>query len=201
MQHLVDPKKIKPGDPTRMIPFTKAPVDVSVLVDEIDNQPELWDQYRLRTKAYDSPNPHATIHDIWIRYNDWKHYNPKKPRDFHKQHDSVFYPAYYKLPAIRPHLFDLIRAVKATRLGGVLITRIPPGHSVGPHKDLGWHAGYYRKFAVQLKGGPQQGFHFDGETIIADAGEVYEFDNAHLHWVTNDSDRDRMTMIVCLTTS
>ena len=125
-------------------------------------------------------------------------HNPKYPKDFFKEHDSVWYPAFEQLPALKPLIFSLMAHVEGERLGGVLITRIPPGSSVAPHKDVGWHAGYYRKFGVQLRGGPDQFFCFEGETMVADAGDVYEFDNTATHWVENRSDRERITMIVCI---
>ena len=182
-----------------MVPITERPIDVSAAVKELDANPELWNQFTLRTKEYAGQGePHRQIDDIWVRYNAWKNYNPKNPKRFFKEHDSVWYPAYAKLPALRPLIFGLMSVVEGERLGGVLITRIPAGRSVAPHVDVGWHAGYYRKFGVQLKGGPDQLFCFEGESVMAEAGEVYEFDNTEKHWVTNDSDRERITMIVCI---
>jgi quercetin dioxygenase-like cupin family protein len=84
-------------------------------------------------------------------------------------------------------------------LGGVLITHIPPGEGVAPHIDTGWHAEYYYdKYAVQLQGNKDQGFCFEGLTISAEPGQVYWFNNQKKHWVYNDSNEDRMTMIICV---
>lgn len=70
---------------------------------------------------------------------------------------------------------------------------------MSPHRDDGWHAQhFYEKYAVQLKGNQQQGFHFEGHTVRAEPGEVYYFDNSKTHWVTNESNEDRMTLIICV---
>jgi hypothetical protein len=114
-------------------------------------------------------------------------------------HDSVWYPECDVLP-VRDIVYPLMAAVRGERLGGVLITRIPPGQQCKPHTDPGWHARYYDKFAVQIKSAPGQCFHFHGESLAAEPGEVYWFDNAHTHWVTNDSTEERITLIVCIKT-
>jgi len=93
-----------------------------------------------------------------------------------------------------------MHCVGAERLGGVLITKVPAHDSVKPHHDEGWHATYYDKYAVQLASAPGQAFCFEGESFSAEPGQTYSFDNSHTHWVENDSDFDRMTLIVCLRT-
>jgi hypothetical protein len=188
---------LEPGRTPMLTELTMHPVDVTELCAQLDAHPELWDQYTLRTTAYEG-NPHKRVSDIWVRYNAWKNFNPADPAAFSMEHDSSWYPAYGILPALRPHIFGLMQVVEGERLGGVLITRIPAGSSVAPHIDRGWHAGYYRKFAVQLRGGPDQLFCFEGESLEANDGEAYEFDNSVPHWVLNNSNRERITLIVCI---
>ncbi|MCY1247967.1 hypothetical protein D9M72_613450 [compost metagenome] len=91
-------------------------------------------------------------------------------------------------------------AVQGERLGGVLITRIRPGQVCKPHTDPGWHARYYQKFAVQIAAAPGQSFNFEGHELVTKPGDIFWFDNSHTHWVTNESDTDRITMIVCIKT-
>lgn len=178
--------------------MTTSPINVSAAVAEIDANPELWNQFTLRREAY----AHTEMSDIWVRYNAWKNYNKRWPLKFHEEHHSTWYPAYDKLRALRPLIFGLLNLVAATELGGVLITRIPPGRNVARHKDVGWHAGFFaRKFAIMLRSNHKQAFCFDNESMLTDPGEVFEFDNGHDHWVTNDSDSERMTLIVSLRTT
>lgn len=149
----------------------------------------------MRTTAYETP--HKSVSDIWVRYNDWANFNGD-PQAFNAEHDSVWYPVIDKIPACRALVRKVFKHVKGSKLGGVLITRIPPGGEVKPHIDGGWHAGYYDKFAVQLQGNKDQAFCFEDSRLSAEPGELYTFDNSKLHWVTNDSDEDRMTLIVCI---
>jgi quercetin dioxygenase-like cupin family protein len=92
----------------------------------------------------------------------------------------------------------VFRRVHGKRLGGVLITRIPPGGEVKPHKDTGWHAGFYEKFAVQVASNEGQAFCFESDELRPMPGDLYTFQNHVLHWVTNPTPEERITMIVCV---
>jgi hypothetical protein len=153
--------------------------------------PELWNQ---RTERTASPaSPHHGLDDIWPRFAD-----PTTMRE-DGSHDSIWYPAADVLP-VRELVFPLMAGVRGERLGGVLITRIRPGQTCRPHTDPGWHARYYDKFAIQIEAEPEQSFHFAGHELVTKPGDVFWFDNAYTHWVTNDSQRDRITLIVCIRT-
>ena len=89
------------------------------------------------------------------------------------------------------------RRMGCKTIGGVLITRIRPGHKVDWHVDGGWHANHYRKFGLQIHGNQDQAFRFEDCELRAEPGELYEFINQRPHMVANDSDSDRITMIVC----
>lgn len=165
-------------------------IDVMPLVLALHRNPQLWNQNTMRTE--NPTSPHHGLSDIWVRYSDGEP-DPKA------EHDSVWYPAYKELPQVREIVFNLMRYVEGERLGGVLITKIPPGAMCKPHvDDYGWHSKYYDKYAVQLQGNAQQAFHFEGESFSARPGDIYWFNNQEKHWVTNDSNEDRMTMIVCI---
>ena len=174
------------GDPIRTV---ATGIDVAPIAWALAEHPELWNQNTARTASPDSP--HHGVDDIWARF-------AAPGVDGSAPHDAVWYPAAHVLP-VRDVVYDLARVFRADRIGGVLITRIPPGGMVQPHVDTGWHAGFYRKFGVQIASDPQQGFCFDGVCHVSKPGEVFEFDNAQRHWVVNGSkDAARITMIVCL---
>ena len=151
--------------------------------------PELWNQHTTRTE--DLSSPHHGLDDIWARYGD-----PERAHDG-SPHDAFWYPS-ADLLGIKAMCLDLMRGVDGVELGGVLITRIPPGASVKPHTDPGWHARRYEKYGVQITSAPGQAFCFDGEQLETRPGEVFWFDNAHTHWVTNPTPYERITMIVCV---
>lgn len=169
--------------------------DVSRLQDQLTCQPQLWDAIRLRTAPAQSP--HREVSDIWVRYNPIENFHGDM-QAFNAEHTPHWYPVAEQLPAARELAVEVMLDQSGFELGAVLITKIPAGCQVYPHIDQGWHARTFEKFAVQVKGHPRQAFHFEGEDLITAPGDLFWFDNAYPHWVTNDSDEDRITLIVCI---
>lgn len=165
-------------------------VDVSEAVKELEGHPELWGKYSLRKSSY----VHTMMTDIWVRYNDIKNIGPQ----FNDEHESAWYPDAELIPNIKKIAFELMNKLEGTRLGGILITKLPPGGRIEPHVDRGWHAGYYEKFYVALQNHPGSVFCWEGQEINARSGEVYWFRNDVPHWVENNSDKDRISLIVCM---
>lgn len=167
-------------------------VNVEPMLAALAANPQLWNERRERTSHADSP--HYGLDDIWPRYAD-----PRTMQD-DGSHCSMWYSPSQLLP-VRELVFPLMAAVQGEQLGGILITRIRPGQSCRPHTDPGWHARFYDKFAIQIAADPEtQAFHFDGHSLHSAPGDVFWFDNAYTHWVTNEGTQDRITMIVCIRT-
>lgn len=164
-------------------------VNVGPLLWALQANPQLWNADAQRTE--DAGSPHHEVDDIWVRYSE----TPEEPGP----HESVWYPSAALLP-VREIVYPLMQFVKGERLGGVLITRIRAGKQCKRHHDEGWHAKYYDKFAVQVQSAPGQFFCFDGEQLEPAPGDVYTFQNQFDHWVTNDTQHDRITLIVCIKT-
>lgn len=162
------------------------------IAEAIKDNPQLWNQHTPRVSMY----AHSDISDIWVRYNDFENYDGDMQK-FNEEHDSVWYPSAEVLPVMTV-IFDLMRDVQGERLGGVLITKVPSGRMVKPHVDGNWHARYYDKYAIQIESAKGQFFHFEDGDFHSEPGDIYQFDNSYLHWVTNDSEVDRITMIVCI---
>lgn len=162
------------------------------LVMALQRNPQMWDENPQRKEIY----VHSDVSDIWVRYNPVENYTDMV--SFNAEHDSQWYPSYYLLPQVRDIVFPLMHQVEGVRLGGVLITKIPPGGQVKPHIDAGWHAGYYSKYLVQLQSAPEQSFNFEDGKFCSLPGDIYMFDNSKLHWVINDSPVDRISLIVCI---
>jgi hypothetical protein len=174
-------------------------VDVSPLLAEIEAHPELWNAHSARRDAPGSP--HTQMSDIWVRYN-----HPsalKDPSTFNDEHFPVWYPAWEALPSLRQIVFSLMSATEGEHLGGVLITKIPPGCNIEPHIDRSWHVDFYNcKCYLSLKSSPGADFvldYADGQVVLNPRpGEIYRIDNRERHWVVNNSSDDRMTLIVCI---
>lgn len=174
-------------------------LDVSQLKQEILGHYDEFDRYNQRRVFNNSP--HAQMTDIWARYNDINPFLEKGSLEgFEAEHDSVWYPVIEKIPAVKKVVFDLMSKVDGERLGGVLITKLPVGGHIARHTDAGWHAQYYDKFFVPIQISEGAIFGFDDGDIHAKEGEAWWFDNSNPHWVTNNSNCDRIGMIVCIRT-
>jgi hypothetical protein len=175
--------------------------NVAPLVAQIGEHPELWNQHNVRKVSAGSP--HAEMDDIWLRYNRYERFCGDRST-FNDEHVPVWYPAARVLTAARPILFGIMAAVQGEMLCGVFITRIPPGGKILRHIDRGWHAEATDKFYVALKSPAGSAFHCDhdgeAESIYPEIGDIHMFDNRKLHWVTNDSDHEKMTLIVAIKT-
>jgi mannose-6-phosphate isomerase-like protein (cupin superfamily) len=164
-------------------------LDVLPLLLSLQLQPELWNRDSLRKEA--PGTPHSAMDDIWVRF-------AKGQEDFPKPHFAEWYPAYYRLPALRQIIFALMARVEATHLGGVLITRIPPGGVIEPHVDTGWHPEFYNcKLYVVLQSNPQCVFRVEDEKVAMRPGDVWRVDNTKEHEVVNAGETERMTLIIC----
>lgn len=171
---------------------------VGPILHELEANSDLWNEKAERREGDSSP--HREAPDIWVRYNDHNKFGP----NFNDEHIPVWYPAWERLPALRPLIFGLMQIFEGEMLGGVLITKVPAGKKIYPHIDAGWHVDYYEKFYVQLTGATGCDFCCEYgnevERFTPMAGDVYHFDNRKTHWVDNNSDVDRITLIVCIRT-
>jgi hypothetical protein len=178
-------------------------VNVAPLLAQIEAHPALWDSINFRKIA--PGTAHSRMSDIWIRYNDITKFPEGDLRGLSEEHVPVWYPAWHVLPALHPIVFGLMSAVRGEMVGGVLITRIPPGEGIAPHADASWHVSYYDKFYVCLKSKPGADFVCEDKAGIERCnpipGDIHLFDNRKMHWVENKSDDDRMTLIVCIRTA
>lgn len=159
-------------------------------------QPELWNHHNER-KDFEGSS-HKETSDIWIRYNDPKNLSQGYEK-FTSEHESIWYPAYKKLPHLRPIIFGLMARCEATRLGGVLITKIPAGKCILPHADSGWHPEYYNvKIYVPIQTNNKTINHVEDESVIMNEGDAWYFDNTKIHSVENNGMDDRITLIICM---
>ncbi len=177
----------------------KSGIDVSGIVSQLDAHPELWNANDERTRE---ASPHYAIPDIWVRFR--AHGELTTPGAFREPHFAEFYPAWHALPALEPIVFDIMASVRprAVYLGGILITKIPPGGAVKPHNDRGgWHAEFHNtKVYVALKSNPRCVNYCDGDSVVMEPGDAVIFNNLLEHSVENNGVSDRVTLIICLRT-
>jgi len=186
--------RLPPLPPERPIQHIASGFPVEALREELQCA-DVWNRNTLRTQA--QATPHKTSSDIWVRFKAWDEVLAD-PAHCCDEHESVWYPVLMEIPAVIPLIEAVMELSGADTLGGVLITKVPPGGRIEPHIDRGWHAEVHRKFAVQIAGNEHQAFCFENAVLRPVSGEVYEFRNQESHWVTNESSSDRITLIVCV---
>ena len=174
-----------------MIPFNKiySGLDIAYANIELEENDFLFGERGLRKDASDV---HSEMSDIWIRYQELTEDNLA---NMNEEHDSVWLE---HLMFIKKLCFEVMTLVEGERLGGVLITKLKAGGRILPHIDQGWHAGYYSKCYIPIKNKAGAIFKFGDNIIEPDEGDVWMFDNSVEHEVINDSEEDRIAMIVCV---
>jgi hypothetical protein len=169
--------------------------DVQPLVDALNQYPEMWDQNTFRKDIPFSPN--KEVNDIWIRFND------PRCEVGHPLYDelyTIWYGAAGVLP-VRQYIYQLAHDVLADRIGRVVITKLPPGGEIFAHTDGLVNAQYYQRFHIAINNKPGSVFTCGGEHFTAETGDIYAVNNLLMHSVKNDSNEDRLTMIIDLRTA
>jgi hypothetical protein len=155
-------------------------IDIMPIMMALNSQPELWNQHTLRTTAEVVNDdgeviktPHREIDDIWLRMNDLEKSMQAKEQELFVDHrESINYPAMEKLPQARALIMSLMSSVEGERLGRCLISRLPPGRCIYPHKDIGDdltiyydNEPYYSRFHIVLQGLPGSIFRAGDEEV------------------------------------
>lgn len=112
------------------------------------------------------------------------------------QHESIDYPPYAILPEARQIVMQVFAAVGGERLGRVMINRIAPGGRIFPHADTPEHVKYYSRFHVVLQSKPGVFFRAGHEEAYWEPGAVFWFDNSLEHEIRNNSDADRIHLVM-----
>lgn len=174
-------------------------VDTGEVIKVLSKYPYLWNRHTLRTENANSP--HYGCDDIWVRFNDIENLDLDNPLSMHDKHESVWYVSPLAIPVadIVKQILNFDSSNCNDELGGILITRIPAGGKVLRHNDAGrWHAEYYKdKYLISLVADENQAFCYDNERHVTQVGHVYKFNNLTDHWVENNSDKDRISLIIC----
>lgn len=184
-------------------------LDTSALLHGLAVQPELWNQFRVRTSHPRSA--HRVVDDIILRYSPFN-----SGDDFLERVCSeiavVDYPAWNKLPQAHPFVYGLMSRVQGLHLGRCMISRVPPGIQIPLHSDRIIEAEkafpgkippavYYDRYHIALQSGPGVVFECGDESAYMAPGEAWWFNNQLPHRVVNNSAEDRLHLIIDIHTS
>jgi hypothetical protein len=130
------------------------------------------------------------------------------PGVFVDHRESINYPAWSQLPAARALVMTLMVMVQGERLGRALVSRLPPGNRILPHKDIGGdltkyydNEPYYSRFHLCVQGLPGSLFRCEEEEVCMRTGEAWFFRNDLEHEVINNSADDRIHIVADIRTS
>lgn len=163
-------------------------IDFVPLLAALAVNPDLWNENDLRTTHPQSP--HCEADDIWLWFND-----ASDPEAVVNDKDVIPYRAWNILP-VQDLVLDIMRRVRGTRLGRVIISRLPPGKQISAHVDQGAPAEYYSRFHICLQSLPGCLNISGGETVQYRPGEVWWFDNRSEHAIINNSADDRIVIVM-----
>lgn len=173
-------------------------IDVSRLVRQLDDHPEVWNT---RPERRTGNSPHRETSDIWYRFA-----TPEamtEPGFPERPHTSVWWPAARVTPAVMTITDDVWNLLESGgdkyRLGGVLATKIPPGCQVYEHDDdVAWHARYYdMKVWIPLKANDRCVNTVEDEAMVWRVGEGWHHNNLIRHSVRNEGESERIVLVLC----
>ncbi len=165
---------------------------VQACLDQLQAQPELWDQITARQEAAGSP--HHDTKCIFLRWCPGQ-----TIRDVFFQLESVDYPAAAVLaPAIAPMFNELLDRVPHEVIGRAMLVTLQPGGSIDEHIDEGAYADAHDRFHIVLQSDEGNAFTVGGETFHGKPGEAFWFNIKRPHSVVNNSARERIHLIVDL---
>lgn len=166
-------------------------LDVLPLLVALSNQPRLWDQDRLRTGFPGSV--HSAVSDVLLHFQRPDYDASTGDVD----HECFPREAWWALPDARPLIFGLMARVQATRLGRVMITRLPPGELIPCHTDSPLQTAYWRRHHITLCSPPECQFLIEGEMLSLAPGSCWWVDNSKVHSVSNhEGTTERISLIV-----
>jgi len=180
-------------------------ITIAPLLNALYRKPELWKADDFLRKF--PQGPFGETETIYLRFQDKVDVgeDPEKLRAYtenrlagHDLHECPWRPEINELPEARTHIAALMSGMGATRLGRCMINRIAPGGRIFPHADSPWHADYWDRYHLVLQSEPGNVFRCGTEQVHMRPGELWWFENAVEHEVTNNSANDRIHMIIDL---
>lgn len=168
-------------------------INVRPLLWAITRQPHLWNTDRYRTTFENTP--HGEVDDIVLRFTQ---------RSEDSEGKTVWgdveewKPAIHALPEVKPIVVDLMREVGAFSLDRLVITRLAPGKHILPHTDdQGYAVEPSRsRYHVVLQGVEGSLYRTGPEVVCMKTGEVWWFDPTVEHEIHNQSQEDRVHLLV-----
>lgn len=172
----------------------KSDIDVRPLLDALVKRPELWKEITLRQETAGSP--HSDTETIFLRWS-----QDTSLEAVFTDLQAVDYPALEELPEARKLLNEFLSVVDWHNLGRAIIVKLKPKGFIKPHADEGEYADFYERFHLCLQSDASNTMFImnderEGEFASMREGELWWVNHKNHHWAVNDSDKDRIHLIV-----
>ena len=164
-----------------------AEYDVSELHDYVNN---FSDEWLLDTSRQNRPNtPHTQTNTYYIYTSSihWKH-KEKFVTNQISQDEKL-------LQLVEPIVTDLERIHNGVR-GNVLLIKLKAKEDVAMHEDTGDYLMMSRRNHVPIITTGDVVFGVGSERISMKTGECWEINNYRFHWVDNNSEIDRVHLLI-----
>jgi len=166
--------------------------DLTDLISEVINNESLYNYISLRTQSKESP--HREVDDILLRGP--KINSDSTPHQLWNEVHCVNYNAFDVFPIVYQHVLDVMRVVDGVELGRVIITKLPSNGKIYPHFDGGDAGEAYTRYHTVLKGVIGNKFTSGEDTVHMVTGETWWVNNHITHSVHNDTNEDRIHLIM-----
>lgn len=187
-----------------MINFQKVHdgLDTVPLLNATLRQPELWNIHKARKEFPEEMglSPHREVEDIILRGQKLADDSLRSVVKAQNDLQCYNYDEFLALPSARHFIFGIMTRVEATQLGRVIITKLAPGKKIYEHTDEGKYSEHYSRFHVVLQGSAGTLFTIEDEQVSMRTGEVWWVNKLKKHSVANNSNDDRVHLIIDVAT-
>jgi hypothetical protein len=101
-----------------------------------------------------------------------------------------------KVLSIADKIMKDLEVVHGGKVSLAMIVKLLPDSDIIPHADESKYLGIVRRHHIPLKTNKNVLFHVNGESINMEVGECWEINNSRVHHVTNNSQEDRIHLII-----
>ncbi len=177
-------------------------INVMPLLNALDRKPELWEADTFLRKF--PQGPFGDTSTVFLRFQSHVEVKTAEELELYKQnrlaghdlHECPWRKEIMELPEARGHILGLAASLGATRIGRCMINRLKAGGKVFPHKDSPEHASYWSRYHLVLQSEVGNVFRCENETVHMRPGELWWFENANEHEVLNNSNDDRIHLVM-----
>ncbi len=167
-------------------------VPIEKFLEEVEINDFLWKEYRFRSEYKGSV--HCDTDCIVLRAQEV--IGTPSEKDVV---ECINFPNMQYFPVIEDYLEDIKELFNVKEFGRVFLVKLYPGGMVKPHIDQGRYAEAGHRIHLVLQSDEGNTFTCGSETVHMKPGELWWFDHEVVHYVNNNSNRDRIHLLIDFT--